>query len=192
MLYLSNLSAAKGYADVMAAAAQVASVTPNVRFTIAGEWLGARERAAGMVARRRMGLDGRLEFTNAISGLRKAELFKSADIFVFPPRQLEGQPVVLLEAMSHGLPVVTTAKGGIVDVVVDGQTGVFVPPGDPTALADALRLLIENPGLRARMGAAAHDRFGEHFGMAAFEKRLGEALRDSLLAIHQGRIAVVI
>jgi len=182
ILYLSNLSPAKGYRDVIAAAALVAPRHRDVRFTIAGEWLSVREERAAREESRRLGIEDRIRFTRAVSGLRKAELFRSADLFVFPPRQLEGQPVVILEAMSYGLPVVTTAQGGIVDLVVEGETGVYVPPGAPGPLADALSRLIGNAALRSAMGQAGRRRFDENFNEHVFRARLTNVLRDALSA----------
>jgi glycosyltransferase involved in cell wall biosynthesis len=154
----------------------------DVRFTIAGEWLSAREERAAREECRRQGIEDRICFTRAVSGLRKAELFRSADLFVFPPRQLEGQPVVILEAMSYGLPVVTTAQGGIVDLVVDGATGVYVPPGAPESLADALSHLVGNSTLRSAMGKAGQRRFEENFNEHVFRARLTNVLREALSA----------
>jgi glycosyltransferase involved in cell wall biosynthesis len=70
----------------------------------------------------------------------------------------EGMPNAVLEAMGAGLPVVATAAGGTPDVVVDGETGLLVPPGDPVALAAALDRLVHEPVLRRTMGAAGQGR----------------------------------
>lgn len=185
VLYLSNLNPAKGYLDVIAAANLVARRHGNARFTIAGEWLSVREERAAREECRRMGIEDRVVFTRAVSGLRKAELFRAADLFVFPPRQLEGQPVVILEAMSYGLPVVTTAQGGIVDLVIDGKTGIYVPPGAPGPLADALSRLIVSATLRTGMGEAGRRRFDESFSEHVFRARLTDVLRDALAAASQ-------
>jgi glycosyltransferase involved in cell wall biosynthesis len=62
--------------------------------------------------------------------------------------------IVVLEAMSAGRPVIATRMGGLTDIVVDGQTGLLVPPHDPAALEQAMRMLLENPELRQQMGRA--------------------------------------
>lgn len=77
---------------------------------------------------------------------------------VVPSRMPEPLGVVTLEAMSKGKAVVASATGGIVDIVVDGETGLLVPPGNPIALAAAMQRLIDHPELRARFGAAGRDR----------------------------------
>ena len=70
----------------------------------------------------------------------------------------EGYGMVAREAMAYGRPVVATAVGGLVDAVADGETGLLVPPGDVDALRSAVVRLLEDPGLRARLGAEARRR----------------------------------
>ncbi len=89
-------------------------------------------------------------------------LLDAADVFVLPSRH-EGMPLVLLEAMDAGLPVVATRVIGSEEVVAHGETGFLVPPEDPAALGAALALLLADPGLRARFGRAARRRFRERF-----------------------------
>lgn len=83
-------------------------------------------------------------------------LLRSADLFVFPSRT-EGLPNALLEAMSAGCPIVTTDVPGCHDLVTDGRTGLKVPYGDTSALANAMRRLIEDPVLARALGRAASD-----------------------------------
>jgi glycosyltransferase involved in cell wall biosynthesis len=77
--------------------------------------------------------------------------------------QAEGQPFVILEAMAAGVPVVSTAKGAIEDMVVDGETGLIVPDGSPEAIADAVQRLVEHPAERLALGFAGRQRFIERF-----------------------------
>ena len=76
---------------------------------------------------------------------------------VFPSRR-DGYPVACAEAMAHGRPVVATAVGGLPDMVVDGETGLLVPPGDAPALRAAIDRLLADPDLRRRLGAAGRER----------------------------------
>ena len=82
--------------------------------------------------------------------------------------------IVPLEAMACGVPVVASAVGGQIDSVVDGVTGLHVPPRDPEALAGALRGLLDDPGRRAALGAAGRRRAQERF---AFD-RIAAATRE--------------
>jgi glycosyltransferase involved in cell wall biosynthesis len=88
--------------------------------------------------------------------------YARAAIVVCPSRR-EGFGLTCLEAMAYGKPVVASAVGGLRDLVVDGQTGLLVPPRDPAALRAALERLIGDRELRLRLGAAARDRARERF-----------------------------
>jgi glycosyltransferase involved in cell wall biosynthesis len=97
-----------------------------------------------------------------------AALLSSAQALVAPSvptrsGKREGIPVVLMEAMSAGLPVVASRLSGIPELVEDGVSGLLVPPGDAAALADALRRLNDDPSLRRRLGSAGREKVLEEF-----------------------------
>lgn len=96
-------------------------------------------------------------------------LLAEADVFVLPSRS-EGMPISVLEAMAAGLPVAASAVGGVPEVVVDGETGFLVPPGDPEALAEALGRLLSEPELRRRMGEAGRRRAEALFDLPRFRQ----------------------
>jgi glycosyltransferase involved in cell wall biosynthesis len=79
---------------------------------------------------------------------------RQADLFVLPTLE-DSFALVLFEAMATGLPVVTTTNAGASELIEDSQDGLIVAPGDAAALADAIRRLVEQPELRARLGDAA-------------------------------------
>ncbi|HVM69821.1 MAG TPA: glycosyltransferase family 4 protein [Gaiellaceae bacterium] len=107
-------------------------------------------------------------------------LLAAADVFVLSSRS-EGMPMSILEAMAAGLPVVASAVGGVPELVVDGETGLLVPPGDADALAAALRLVLEDADLRRRLGSAGRERAQRAFGLERF-RREHLALYERLLA----------
>ena len=104
---------------------------------------------------RRLGLQDAV----ALAGTRDdvPELLARADVFALSSRS-EGAPLSILEAMAAGLPVVSSRVGGVPELVVDGETGLLVPPGDPAAMAVALGRLVADAGLRYRLGAAGRER----------------------------------
>jgi glycosyltransferase involved in cell wall biosynthesis len=89
-------------------------------------------------------------------------LYARAAVVACPSRR-EGFGVACLEAMAHGRPVVATRVGGLLDLVVDGETGIVVPPRDPPALRSALERLLSDADLRRRLGTAGRDRARAHF-----------------------------
>ena len=90
------------------------------------------------------------------------DLYAAMDLFCLPTLR-EGFPNVVLEASATGLPVVTTTATGAIDSVVEGKTGIAVPPGDSEALAEALGRLIDSPEERRKMGAAARAHVEKNF-----------------------------
>jgi glycosyltransferase involved in cell wall biosynthesis len=146
---------------------------------------------AGLEARLRIAGDGpdrpaleaeidRLGLTNVeLLGTRQdvPELLARSDVFVLASHS-EGLPMSVLEAMAAGLPVVASAVGGVPELVVDGETGVLVPPGASAALASALSRLVADPGLRDRLGAAGRQRAEHEFSLERFEREHLELYRN--------------
>jgi glycosyltransferase involved in cell wall biosynthesis len=108
------------------------------------------------------------------------ELLARSHLFVLSTRS-EGLPVTVLEAMAAGLPVIASRVGGIPELVVDGETGFLVAPGDPDGLAEAIDRLLGDAGLRERFGAAGRARVEAHFGHEAFVAAHLELLRRQLV-----------
>jgi glycosyltransferase involved in cell wall biosynthesis len=106
-------------------------------------------------------------------------LYDRAAVVAVPSRR-EGFGVACLEAMAHGRPVVASAVGGLLDLVVDGETGLLVPPGDVPALRAALERLLGNAELRERLGAAARERVRDHFAWPAVTDATIEAYEAAL------------
>jgi glycosyltransferase involved in cell wall biosynthesis len=90
----------------------------------------------------------------------------------------EGSPLSVMEYMEAGKAVVATRVGGLPDLVVEGETGLLVPPGDPQALAAALAELLLDPERRARMGAAGRERRREMFSIEATARQVGELYQE--------------
>lgn len=111
-------------------------------------------------------------FHGALPHERVLELYRRAAIFCLPcvvadTGDRDGLPTSVLEAMALGVPVVTTAVGGLEEVVRDGETGLVVAEGDPEALADALDRLLSEPELGARMAVEARTHIERGFSLEA-------------------------
>jgi glycosyltransferase involved in cell wall biosynthesis len=163
---LGRLVPRKGVADVVAALADV----PGATLTVAGGPPPAALDADPEVARlrevaRRAGVADRVGFVGAVPSSAVPALLASADAVVCAP-WYEPFGIVPLEAMAAGRPLVATAVGGILDSVRGqdpGRTGVLVPPGEPAALAAALRAVLDDPVLAARLGRAGAARVAARF-----------------------------
>jgi glycosyltransferase involved in cell wall biosynthesis len=121
------------------------------------------------------------EVPQARGMLPRAELeplLAGAAVVAVPSRR-EGFGLVAAEAMAHGKPVVASAVGGLLDLVVDGETGLLVPPGDVEALRAALERLLGDPELRRRLGAAGRDRVGRTLAWSVVTDQLAGMLREA-------------
>lgn len=152
-LAVGNVNPEKGYEDLLDAARLLGmkSTRPFAVLVAGGtsnheHWQALETRLADL------GLRDTVRFL----GLREdvEALYSAADAFVLSSRK-EGLPMVLLEAMSAGLPVIATAVGGVPSVVQPRENGLLVPAGDPTALTDAMAEMMQDAALRANLGPQA-------------------------------------
>ena len=153
VLYAGRLSAEKGVLELLDA-------TDGLKLVVAGDG-PLRDRipsARGFVSHDEL-----------------EQLYARAAVVACPSRR-EGFGVVCLEAMAHGRPVVATRVGGLLDLVVDGETGIVVPPRDPAALRAALERLLADPDLRRKLGSAGRERARTHFSW--------ERVTDATLAAY--------
>jgi len=117
---------------------------------------------------------------------RVPALLAQARLLVLPSRY-ENFPLSLLEAMSCAVPVVTTRVGGIPEMVAAGETGLLVAPGDPEALAAALRRLVGDPALARRLGDAGRRAIETTYSWEAVATRIVDLYGEVLRAETDGR-----
>lgn len=164
VLFLGNLRRQKGFMDVLDAVPLVLRTVPGSRFVFAGR--PAWDAATAALVRGRLrepGVGDAVTLAGVVGPAERRRLLEGADALVFPPRWNEGQPLVVLEGLSAGLPVVATASGGLAETVRDGVDAIIVPKHDPGAIAAAVTRLLKDPALRARMGTAGRERYeGEY------------------------------
>lgn len=103
-------------------------------------------------------------------GKDKDAYFDKADVFAFPSLN-ECFPLVLLESMQHAVPCVTTAEGGIPEIVRDNENGFIVEKNNPTSLADSIEKLLDDKDLRERMGEDGFKKFKSNFTLQVFEEK---------------------
>jgi glycosyltransferase involved in cell wall biosynthesis len=127
-----------------------------------------------------LGLDDRVDWVGRSD--RPRSYIAAVDILAVPSRE-EALPLVILEAMLAGRPVVASAVGSVDEAVIDGATGRLVAPDDPTALRDALGALVADSEMRDRMGERGRERAVEQFSIGAMA-RAYEALYDRLAATN--------
>ena len=173
LLFLSNLLISKGVVVLLDSLKVLKE--KGCRFVcdfVGGETV---EMDAAMfqaeVAKR--GLEGMVVYHGRKYGKDKEAFLNGADIFVFPTfYHNECFPLVLLEAMEHGVACISTTEGGIPGIIDDGKTGFLVPKHNVTVLADKIQLLLNDPVLRSNMGKAGREKFEKEFTLEVFEKRM--------------------
>jgi glycosyltransferase involved in cell wall biosynthesis len=159
---VGRFSPGKGHEEFLAAADILRKKYPAVHFLIVGEASYGEQRYEHKI--RTMCLSLGLENVVTFTGYRSdiPGVMSAFDILAFPSHA-ESFGVVLIEAMAMERPVVSTNCDGVLDIVVDGETGIYVHPRKPMELAFALAKLIEYPAMRERMGKAGRKRVEELF-----------------------------
>jgi glycosyltransferase involved in cell wall biosynthesis len=171
---IARLQPEKGVANFLMAAARVAPLFPETHFVIAGDGPLRQELAA---LAEDLGLGGRVHFLGFRSNA--AALMQSLDVLVIPSLT-EGSPLVTLEAMAAGTPVVASGVGGIPDQVRHDKEGLLVPSGDPDAIGDALVALLRDPDRARCLGEAGRRRAASRFSHATMVGQIEDVYREVL------------
>jgi glycosyltransferase involved in cell wall biosynthesis len=171
---VARLQPEKGVTSFLKAAAHVAKEFPQARFVVVGDG-PLREELF------RLAEDLRVRERVLFLGFRPdaQALIKMMDV-VAVPSVSEGTPLVVLEAMAAGVPVVASAVGGIPDQIRPGHEGILVPPGDTDALARALIKVLRDPELAQHMGEAGRLRAGTEFSHENMVRKVEAIYRDAL------------
>lgn len=164
LVVVSRLVERKGIADVVMALRDL----PDAELVIAGgpnrEQLAEDPEASRLMAvASQCHVRSRVDFRGGLDRAEVAPLLRSADVAISVP-WYEPFGIVPVEAMACGVPVVGSAVGGLIDTIVDGQTGYHVPPRDPESLARVLRTLLDDAELRRGFGEAGARRAADRYG----------------------------
>jgi glycosyltransferase involved in cell wall biosynthesis len=173
LVHVGRFAPPKNHALLIEAFAQVRSDAPLYLLLVGGGELenAVREQVAAL------GLQERVRFLGVRADV--ADILRASDVFVLSSR-VEGNPMSVMEAMAAGLPVVSTAVGGVPELVREGVTGLLVPSEDAGALAQAMQALVDDPVRRQAMGAATRQHAVAHFDIR-HTVRMYEELYESLL-----------
>lgn len=164
--FVGQLDERKGIGVLLSAFEVIHERMPEARLVFAGEG-PLREMIESEIRDR--GWERHVLLAGFVENV--AAVMQTIDVLVLPS-YWEGFGIVIIEAMACGRPVITTNISSMPEIVVHGQTGYLIPPGEPHALAEGAIALLQNPSLRARMGQAAKQRVAEHFSHAMMITRL--------------------
>lgn len=153
----------KDFPTFFEVARRVTALNPNARFVIVGDGYGD-ELSAARLEVQRLGLTDRLHFTGHRTDLK--DVYASFDLFLMTSRT-EGMPNTLIEAMALELPVVSTAVGGVPELVVDGKTGILCPRCDVQGLAESICHLLADKSLRQEFARSGRLRVEQLFDFTA-------------------------
>lgn len=180
ILFLSNLIKSKGVFVLL----EACSVLKQKNIFFECDFIGGEGDISAAQFESKvqiLGLSNQVKYLGKKFGKEKNIAFSNADIFAFPTYyDNECFPLVLLEALQHGLPIVSTYEGGIKDIVEDGVVGFLVAQKSVSEFAEKLEILIQNYELRCKMGEDGKHKFEKEFTLDKFERNLNQILNQVL------------
>jgi glycosyltransferase involved in cell wall biosynthesis len=171
---VARLQPEKGVANFLQAATRVSRIFPEAGFLVVGDG-PLREELLSLAER--LGISKRVRFLGYRTDSRA--LMGLMDVLVVPSLT-EGSPLIVLEAMAAGIPVVASAVGGIPDQLRHGEEGILVPPDDPDALGEALGALLRDPAYARRLGETGRLRTENEFSHETLVRRIEVVYRAAL------------
>lgn len=168
VLFLGNLSDRKGLSDLLRALAHPALDTSGLEVIIAGGGDVSRYRRKA----RALGLDGVVHFEGWCDQAKADRLLAASHVLVLPSHT-EVLPLVVLEALAHGVAVVTTAVGEIPALLDDGVNALFVRAGDPASIAEGLQQVLREPATMERLVRNGRALYEDRFSLAGFFSHVG-------------------
>src|SRR5467141_3289570 len=173
-LFIARVTCDKGIAELIEAFLQLENRIPNLRLLLVGSFEDGDPLPEDI--RRRLETHDRVILAGPVNDT--APYYAMADVLVLPSHR-EGLPTVVLEAHAAGKPVIGAAATGIVDLLVDGETGLLFPVGDVSSLANAIARLIEDKTLATKLGRAGQDQVKRNFQ----QEQVWEALHREYLGV---------
>lgn len=173
IVFASRLESQKDVPNLLRAFREVAARDPLRWLVVAGQGSLRGELEALAVE---LGVQQRVRFVGV--RLDVADVLRASDVFVLSSRW-EGLPMVILEALAAGCPIVSTDVGGVPSAITNGEHGLLVPPEDHRALAAGLERMCSLPGLRTTLATAGRKRFLERYSAAAMTQQYERLYRQA-------------
>ncbi len=177
ILFISNLHESKGPLILLEACYSLKKWGKKFEAVFIGNCSASISKDSFESKIKKMDLEDCVRFLGPKYGDEKLDYLLAADIMAFPSMR-DAFPLVLLEGMAAGLPIVSTREGAIPDIVDEGVTGFLVEKADSGMLAEKLRLLIEDPAKRKAMGKAGKNKFRNNYTVQSFYKNFINILED--------------
>lgn len=179
LLFLSNLLESKGVIILLDSLKKIKDNGNSFTCDFVGAETAEINTQRFYYEIQRRGLQFHVEYLGRKYDSEKNRCFQEADLFVFPTYYTnECFPLVLLEAMSHSLPCISTNEAGIPDIIEDGTTGYIINKKDTDALADKLEYCITHPIQCKQMGEKGYQKFQENYTVSKFEKNIKKIIAD--------------
>lgn len=179
LLTVGRLVRRKGVEDVIRALPDLLKEFPDLMYGVIGE---GEERDAIQAVIDELSLNHRVYLLGGLDDEKTAWWYRHSSLFVMTPKEIDGDVegfgIVYLEAGSFGKAVIGTRSGGVPDAVLDGVTGLLVPPGSSHAIAGAIRALLYNDARRTEMGARGRERVEKEFQWSIQARTLEKLLTD--------------
>jgi glycosyltransferase involved in cell wall biosynthesis len=178
ILCVGRLSSEKGHFVLFDTLEILQKRGTEARLTLVGDGPLRQELEA-----RRQGLPNPsgVRFTGSLNPVQVSEYYRACHLVVLASFS-EGVPIVLMEALAHGRPVVATRVGGVAELVSDGTSGLLVSPGDAQELAEAIERVLADPARAAEMGRKGSSKINEEFNESISAKKLKKLFESA----HRG------
>ncbi|MEO1621501.1 MAG: glycosyltransferase family 4 protein [Cyanobacteria bacterium J06632_3] len=172
LLFVGRLAAVKGLPMLLDSVKQLKETMPNIRLTIVGD---GPDRQMLEAQTAEAGLNEQVQFVGYQSQAAVRDYLQQTDVFVLPSFA-EGVPVVLMEAMMSGVPVVATQIAGVSELVIDGESGFLVPPSNVDILCDRIQKLLADGPLRQRFGQKGAQKVQAEFDISQESQKLAKLI----------------
>ena len=175
-LFLGRIGERKGVYDLLETLHQhQTALGDSYRLELGGD--GETEKLQTLIEQYQLG--NNVKFLGFVTGSKKEELLRAANVYILPSYN-EGLPISILEAMSFGLPVISTGVGGIPEVVLPYENGLLVSAGDQQAIYEAIKLFIDDPDKIKEYGMRSYEIVSQHYFPEPVMHALAEVYHDLL------------